>query len=64
LRSLLHGYTTAADPSKQAEDTTPAITLERAKELMREGETLERAYRQRVEKMWSISKDARQTRVQ
>lgn len=51
------------DPSKRAEDPTPAITPERAQELVREGETLARAYRQRIEKMWTISKDARQTRA-
>lgn len=51
------------DPSKRAEDPTPVITPERAQELVREGETLARAYRQRVEKMWTISKDARQTRA-
>lgn len=53
----------STDPSKRAEDPTPVITPERARELVREGETLARAYRQRVEKMWTISKDARQTRA-
>jgi hypothetical protein len=46
-----------------ADDTTPHITPERAQELVREGELFARAYRQRVEKMWAISKDARQARV-
>jgi len=53
----------ATDPPKQADATTPSITPERAQELVREGETLARAYRQRIEKMWAISKDARRTRV-
>lgn len=53
----------ATDPPKQTDDTTPSITPERAQELVHEGETLSRAYRQRIEKMWAISKDVRQTRV-
>lgn len=53
----------ATDPSHLTEDTTPVITPERAKELVREGEEAARAYRQRVEQMWTISKDARQTRA-
>lgn len=52
----------ATDPPKQTDDT-PSITPERAQELVREGEVLARAYRQRIEKMWTISKDARQARV-
>lgn len=52
----------ATDPSKQVDDT-PVITPERAQELVREGEADARAYRQRVEQMWTISKDARQTRA-
>lgn len=53
----------ATDPPKRADDITPNITPERAQELVREGEALARAYRQRIEKMWTISKDVRQTRV-
>jgi hypothetical protein len=41
---------------------TPAITAEIAAELAREAENLRREYRQRVEAMWTISKDERQTR--
>jgi hypothetical protein len=51
----------ATDPSNRAEEPTPVITPERAQELVLEGETAARAYRQRVAKMWTISKDARQT---
>jgi hypothetical protein len=50
------------DPSQQVEDP-PVITPERAQELVREGEADARTYRRRVEKMWTISKDARQTRA-
>jgi hypothetical protein len=53
----------ATDSPKAAEDTTPVITPEQAKELVREGEEAARAYRERVEEMWTISKDARQTRA-
>ena len=53
----------ATDPPKQTDDTTPSINPERAQELVREGETLARAYRQRIEKMWAISRDVRQIRV-
>jgi hypothetical protein len=53
----------ATDPSQRAEEPSPIITPERARELVREGEAAARAYRQRVEKMWTISKDAWQTRV-
>lgn len=51
------------DPSRRAEETAPILTPERAQELVREGEAASRAYRQRVEQMWTISKDARQTRA-
>jgi len=51
------------DPPKRTDDTPPSITPERAQELVREGETLARAYRQRLKKMWTISKEARQTRA-
>ena len=51
------------DPSKPVEDTAPVITPERARELVREGEAAARAYRQRVDRMWTITKDARQTRA-
>jgi hypothetical protein len=51
------------DPSKRADDAPPAITPEVAEALVREGEELARAYRQQVEKMWALSKDARQTRA-
>jgi hypothetical protein len=53
----------AIDPPDLAEDTTPVITPERAKELVREGEEDAREYRRRLEQMWTISKDARQTRA-
>jgi hypothetical protein len=53
----------ATDPPKLTEGATPVITPERAKELVREGEEAARAYRQRVERMWTISKNARQTRA-
>ncbi len=53
----------ATDPPKQAEDATPVITPARAQELVREGASAARAYRQRVDQMWTISKDSRQTRV-
>ncbi len=51
------------NPPELAEDTPPVITPERAKELVREGEEDARAYRRRIEQMWAISKDARQTRA-
>ena len=51
------------DLPEQAEDSTPVITPERARELVREGEEAARAHRQRIERMWTISKDARQTRA-
>jgi len=60
---LLPGAHMATDPPKRADDITPNITPERAQELVREGEALARAYRQRIEKMWTIPKDVRQTRV-
>ncbi len=53
----------ATDPPKRTDESTPVITPERAEELVREGETAARDYRQRVEEMWTISKDARQTRA-
>lgn len=53
----------ATDPPKTSDDTTPVITPEQAKELVREGEEAAKAYRERVELMWTISKDARQTRA-
>jgi hypothetical protein len=53
----------ATDPSQRAEDPTPVITPERARELVREGEEAARAHRQRVERMWTISKDVRQARA-
>ena len=53
----------AADPPNRAEEPTPVITPERAQELVLEGETAAREYRQRVEKMWTISMDARQSRA-
>lgn len=40
----------------------PVITAELATQLAREAESLRREYRQRVEAMWTISKDERQTR--
>ena len=51
------------DPPKAAEHVVPVITPERARELVREGAEAARAYRQRVARMWAISKDARQTRA-
>lgn len=53
----------ATDPTKPTDESTPVITPERAAELVREGEEAARNYRQRVEQMWTISKDARQTRA-
>lgn len=53
----------ATDPPKMSDDTPPVITPEQAKELVREGEEAARAYRERVEQMWTISNDARQTRA-
>ena len=53
----------ADDLSKRAEDMPPVITPELAQELVRAGEADARVYRQRVEQMWTISKDARQTRA-
>ena len=53
----------AHDPSNRETDDTPVITPELARELAREGQALARAYRKRVEEMWKISKDARQTRA-
>ena len=53
----------ATDPNKRTEESTPVITPERAAELVREGEEAARDYRERVEQMWTISKDARQTRA-
>ncbi|MBX3161131.1 MAG: hypothetical protein KF773_34540 [Deltaproteobacteria bacterium] len=53
----------ATDPPNTSDDATPVITLEQAKELVREGEEAARAYRERVEVMWTISKDTRQTRA-
>ena len=40
----------------------PAITLKVAVQLAAEGESLRREYRQRVEAMWTIDQDNRQTR--
>lgn len=51
------------DPNNRTDDSTPVITPERAAELVREGEEAARGYRERVEKMWTLSKDARQTRT-
>ena len=53
----------AIDPPKAVEQVAPVITAERAQELVREGAEAARAYRQRVARMWAISKDARQTRA-
>jgi hypothetical protein len=55
--------TDRTDPTKPTDESTPVITPERAAELVREGEEAARGYRQRVEEMWTISKDARQTRA-
>ena len=52
-----------SDPPRIAEDTIPVITPEQAEELVREGEEAARAYRERVEQMWTISRDVRQTRA-
>lgn len=49
--------------ANSSKTTTPIITPEQAKELVREGEEAAKAYRERVEVMWAISKDARQTRA-
>ena len=51
------------DPNKRTDEATPVITPERAAELVREGEEAARDFRERVEQMWTISKDARQTRA-
>lgn len=51
------------DPPTAAQQVPPVITAERALELVREGVEAARAYRQRVARMWAISKDARQTRA-
>ena len=40
----------------------PVITTEMAARLAREGEELRREYRQRVNAMWTIDRDQRQTR--
>lgn len=40
----------------------PVITPEIAEELAREGEELRREFHRKVEAMWTISRDARQTR--
>jgi hypothetical protein len=53
----------SSDPSKRPEDSAPILTPERAQQLVREGEEAARAHRQRIERMWAISKDARQTRA-
>jgi hypothetical protein len=50
------------DPPKPVQPA-PEITIEQAKELVREGEVAAREYRQRVEQMWAISKDRRQARA-
>jgi hypothetical protein len=60
---LLQVIPMATDPPKLVEDTAPVITPDQAKELVREGEEAARAYRERVEQMWTISKDTRQTRA-
>lgn len=51
------------NPSKSAETDVAVITPERAQELVREGEAAARDFRRRVEAMWTISKDARQSRA-
>ena len=61
--SSLQVNTMATDPIKRTDEPTPVITPERAAELVREGEEAARGYRERVEKMWTLSKDARQTRA-
>lgn len=53
----------ATDPPKAGQQIPPVLTPERARELVREGADAARAYRQRVARMWAISKDARQTRA-
>jgi hypothetical protein len=53
----------AIDPPSRPDESAPVITPERARELVREGEEAARAHRQRIERMWTISKDARQTRA-
>jgi hypothetical protein len=54
----------SGDSSVKEPSSTPVLTEERARELMQEGEKASREYRERVEnKMWAISKDARQTRA-
>lgn len=53
----------AIDPPSRPDETAPITTPERARELVREGEEAARAHRQRIERMWTISKDARQTRA-
>lgn len=52
-----------ADAAVEVLQVAPVITPERAQELVREGAEAARAYRQRVARMWAISKDARQTRA-
>lgn len=47
----------------KGQTSPPVMTEETARRLAREGEELRRAYRRRVEAMWTISRDLRQTRA-
>jgi hypothetical protein len=50
-------------PANKPAEPTPTLSKERAEELVREGEEQAREYRGRVQRMWALSKDARQTRA-
>lgn len=61
--SLPSGAVMPTEPTEKPIESTPSLTTEQAEDLVREGEAEARAYRERVQRMWALSRDARQTRA-